>query len=166
MNVNISTKNLDLAQSTKDIIEDAVAKKIGPFVTDVDVVVAKEGRRMSVKLRTTAYDSLINATGDDIKLVRALSDAVDIMKRKIRRAKTQAKITQQGAADIGSASDEDFSVTYIKDTKHIVVDTMTDEQAAYNADMSDRNVYHYRDEAGCLSALIRVGDSFSKITIE
>lgn len=169
MNINISTKNFELSQATKDMITTSIDKKLSSLTDEVDAVVIQEGRRIIVKLKTIAYDTKINATGDDLRLTTALAEAMDIMKRKVRKAKTQS-------SKIGSAVKQHYETDYqddlfirtaaISDTKHIVIDTLSDDEAVYRANMQDMNVFHYRDAAGCMAVLIKQNRSFLKLTVE
>lgn len=165
MTTNVSTKNFDLSQNTKDnVIVPAIDRKLSPLTESVNVTVVQEGRRIIVKLKTQSYSTEINATGSDVKLVKALGEAIDIMKRKIRKAKTHSSVKSKTPTVTDEHSEE--RVPRITSSKHIVLNAMSDEEALYQAEMLDHEIFHYRDESGNLAFLVKKKNDYEKITIE
>lgn len=166
MTINITTKNFELSQTTKENVIIPAMDKLDNLIGSADIIVAKEGRRIIVKIKTEAYNTKINATGEEVRLVTALSEAIDITKRKIRKAKTHDQIkSKQSSLKPLDVSDR-ANFPSIISTDHLILDTMSDDEAIYNAEMSDHNMFHYRDEAGSLAVIIKRNNGFSKITIE
>ena len=171
MTINISTKNFELSQKTKtQIIIPCVEKKLGSFTDDVDVVVAKEGRRIVIKLKTTVHDETgdlrLNATGDGFILAQALSDAVLILRRKLDNTKSRSKAFDTKAAASKAENSVSVASPVINDAGHMIAETMSDEEAFYKAELSDSDVFCYRDDTGTMAILMRKGDRSFKMTIE
>lgn len=166
MTINITTKNFELSQTTKENVIIPAMDKLESLTDSVDVIVAKEGRRIIVKVKTEAYNTKINATGEEIRLIAALSEAIDIAKRKIRKAKThdQIKNKQPSLKPLDVSDRANFPS--ITSTDHVVLNTMSDDEAIYNAEMSDYNMFHYRDETGSIAVIVKRNDQYLKLTIE
>lgn len=165
MTINITTKNFELSQTTKENVIIPAIDKLNTLTDSVDVIVAKEGRRIIVKIKTEAYNTKINATGEEIRLITALSNAIDIAKRKIRKAKTHESNKTKNSSVKNTEEKETYTPAIIE-TKHIVAQTMDENEAIYNAEMTDSSFYFYRDETGNLAIIIKNGNDYTKFNIE
>lgn len=160
MNYTIRSKGITLADSTKDLIRETIENKIGHFDS---FYVEKSGRKITVTLKTAEYGVDIYATGDDIALFPAVNKALDIAKRKIRKAKTRV-IDKKRTERVIDQEDKDLSLV-ITERVEMDIQCLDEDVALLTAGMKDKNVFIYRELDGTIVVLIKQDGGYKKVSV-
>lgn len=158
--LNITARGFDLKQGVKDGINKELKRveKMLPESAGFDVTITKKtnGYKVDITVRNTG--SFIRGEALSDRIEPAIDFAVDDLKRKVRKLKTQLvdkkrRVDIDILADLIGVPEAEKQETYnpsteIKRTKKIALSMMTDDEAIVQMEMLGHTFFVYLGEDG------------------
>lgn len=158
--LNITARGFDLKQGVKDGIDKELKRveKMLPETAEFDVTISKSVAGYKVDITVKNMGSFIRGEHTADRIQPAIDFAVDDLKRKVRKLKTQfvdkkrkSGIDElaQSIGDWGEISEpNDAPSTDIKRTKRVILSMMTDDEAIVQMEMLGHTFFIYLGEDG------------------
>jgi putative sigma-54 modulation protein len=178
MKVNITARNLELSTSERTMVNNIIQDKFDRFFEENDdtvlnVTITKKPRIFHMTIKVTYYNTSIRGEAEEPKFNTALNKAIDDTKRKIRKTKTKT-INKKRTNDTNISASvgidlpmSEYSSSQISKNKTIKVETLSDEDAMFKADMLGYAFFVYKSETDNSNAVIfkRKDGTFGKLNI-